>query len=927
MTKSRSSGAKGTEAGERSSSERPRHTPSPASTPLRRADTLHAPVRGRPTVPAASGDPLLGSLVGAFRIVEELGRGGMGSVYLGQHVHIGSKVAIKFLHEALAADEELVQRFFSEARAVNVIGHENIVRIFDFGLLPPKRHYMVMEHLVGHELHAELGRPMSAADAVPVLVQVCEALEAAHRAGIVHRDLKPANIFLVKRAREERFVKVLDFGIAKLTEQTGGCARSAVGAIIGTPEYMAPEQALAAPVDGRSDLYSLGVIAYELLTGRLPFEATQAIKLLLAHAQEVPVAPHLVHPGVPPSLSAVVMRALEKKPSLRFQTARELSTALESALFAAMAMPEPATEGLGVGMFESAPSPDLSPLASPVPKIRPVTLPTRVPARSPDGGSEESGRFVARSQATPFAGTSSVTRSSFTGSSPSPATKSIAQWLESEVSGSADAASADSGRSATPAARSIAQWLESEVSGSGDAASASAGVAGGLADDFVVTSGAKGSDSGRSAPPSASAGVAGGLADGFVVTSGAKGSDSGRSPPPSASAGIAGGLADGFVVTSGVQGADSGRSAPPSSSPSGMVVTAGLQAAGAAPSVASSPSGRASASGMVVTAGLSSGDSGRTLATPSAGRASVERGAPSSDSGRSSPAPAREKPTFEAVVRTAQGQALGSFTCRDLTRAGLYVCTPEAPPPLRGQVVVALPQGSGLKLGAEVVHHVSVAQSASWGMPAGFAVQFANLTPSQREELDALVRGAPLPAPRAEEVDDPELVAVLNRYARAEDGDHYRVLGVALAEDFEPIRLRGLERKAELAALLDKHRDGRKGPALDAASKRLRAAIETLTRPALRLEYDVQRRNHPGVDTCLGSTLTLSEVEAIRRRFLEANPKAESEATVRSLMAKAFEQKRQLEKALQHHQEALEADPLHPESQKRYWALKRQLGG
>jgi hypothetical protein len=250
----------------------------------------------------------------------------------------------------------------------------------------------------------------------------------------------------------------------------------------------------------------------------------------------------------------------------------------------------------------------------------------------------------------------------------------------------------------------------------------------------------------------------------------------------------------------------------------------------------------------------------------------------------------------------------------------------DAPPALRTRVVVALPQGPGLRLEGEVVHQVTAAQSTSWGMPAGFAVQFAGLSALQKESLEALLTGTPLPTPKASVADDVELVSVLNRYSRAEDGDHYRVLGVALVEDFEPIRLKGLERKAELSALLEKHRDGPRGPALEAAMKRLRAAIETLSKPVLRLEYDVQRRNHLGVERCLSTELSPSAVAAIRRRWLDANPKAESEATVRSMMAKAFEQKRQLQQALQHHHEAMEADPLHPDSQARYWALKRQLG-
>jgi serine/threonine protein kinase len=173
---------------------------------------------------AAGTDPLLGASVGSFRIQRLLGLGGMGAVYLAEHPVIGNKVAIKFLHDSLAQDPDTVWRFYQEARAAHVVGHENIVSIYDLNLLPPKRYYMVMEYLEGETLSQRLQHgAMPVETALRVLIQLCDALEAAHAAGVVHRDLKPDNIFLVDRRGQKDFVKLVDFGIAKLRE--GSSAR------------------------------------------------------------------------------------------------------------------------------------------------------------------------------------------------------------------------------------------------------------------------------------------------------------------------------------------------------------------------------------------------------------------------------------------------------------------------------------------------------------------------------------------------------------------------------------------------------------------------------------------------------------------------------------------------------------------------------
>jgi tRNA A-37 threonylcarbamoyl transferase component Bud32 len=275
-------------------------------------------------------DPLLGTQLGSFRLVRQLGRGGMGTVYLGEHVSIGSRMAVKVLHEHLAAYPELVQRFHAEARAVNLIGHENIVSIFDLNSAPP-RPYLIMEYLEGMPLSSLVGTPVKAEVWVPILAQACEALHAAHQRGIVHRDLKPDNIFLVQRAKgAPPFVKVLDFGIAKLIDGAG--PQTQAGIIVGTPEYMSPEQSRSQRLDGRTDVYSLGVIAYQLATGQLPFTEEGTAAQLVAHQTLPPPPPRSIYAGVSAPIEALILRALAKAPQDRHENALALRAALEAAL-------------------------------------------------------------------------------------------------------------------------------------------------------------------------------------------------------------------------------------------------------------------------------------------------------------------------------------------------------------------------------------------------------------------------------------------------------------------------------------------------------------------------------------------------------------------------------------------------------------------
>ena len=289
------------------------------------------------TEKGAAGVPaMVGQTLGSFRVTGLVGEGGMGQVYRAEHVLIGRKAAIKVLAPEVASDRDIVSRFFNEARAVNDIRHPNIVEVTDFGQFG-NQPYIVMELLEGETLEDRLARagtidPLAAAQ---IVAQIASAVGAAHEHGMVHRDLKPANIFLCRHPDYPDFVKVLDFGIAKLTatrDQVAG-HKTACGAIIGTPAYMSPEQCLGdANLDHRSDIYALGVVTYQMMTGRRPFDAEAPGRLIMLHVQATPPAPCAINPALPPAVGAVILRTLEKQPECRFASMREFREALLAAV-------------------------------------------------------------------------------------------------------------------------------------------------------------------------------------------------------------------------------------------------------------------------------------------------------------------------------------------------------------------------------------------------------------------------------------------------------------------------------------------------------------------------------------------------------------------------------------------------------------------
>jgi len=316
---------------------------------------------------------VIGEQLGPYRILREIGRGGMGSVWLGEHVELGQRVAIKVLLPQVALDADQVQRFFNEARAAASVKHPGIVQVLDFGRTPAGAAYLAMELLEGETLRARLRArgALGADDAAMIARQVATTLGAAHEAGVVHRDLKPDNIMLVpdpEVASGER-PKVLDFGIAKLAEDRWDASvATRTGSLLGTPHYMSPEQCRGTgEIDARADVYALGCILFELVCGRPPF-VSQGLGEIVGMHQFVPApSPRSVRADVPEWLEVVILRALAKDPARRYASMDDLARALEGggvpAARLARASEPPATEA-AVALAETLATPGATALAA-----------------------------------------------------------------------------------------------------------------------------------------------------------------------------------------------------------------------------------------------------------------------------------------------------------------------------------------------------------------------------------------------------------------------------------------------------------------------------------------------------------------------------------------------------------------------------------
>ncbi|MFD7015053.1 protein kinase [Streptomyces sp. NPDC059161] len=302
-----------------------------------------------------------GSIAGGrYQLRDLLGEGGMASVYLAYDSALDRQVAIKTLHTELGREQSFRERFRREAQAVAKLQHTNIVSVFDTGedelggaLMP----YIVMEYVEGEPLGSTLHRDIQQYGAMPadkalkVTADVLAALEVSHEMGLVHRDIKPGNVMMTKRGQ----VKVMDFGIARAM-QSGVTSMTQTGMVVGTPQYLSPEQALGRGVDARSDLYSVGIMLFQLLTGRIPFDADSPLAIAYAHVQEEPVAPSSVNRSITPAMDALVARALKKNPNERFPSAQAmhdeiLRIASSGQMGAAPVITggAPATSGAGVG--------------------------------------------------------------------------------------------------------------------------------------------------------------------------------------------------------------------------------------------------------------------------------------------------------------------------------------------------------------------------------------------------------------------------------------------------------------------------------------------------------------------------------------------------------------------------------------------------
>ncbi|HEX5062113.1 MAG TPA: protein kinase [Kofleriaceae bacterium] len=274
--------------------------------------------------------------IGQYKILRTLGAGGMGTVYLGEHLLLGRRAAIKTLLPALSSHREIVDRFFNEARAISAISDPGVVQVFDFGYHVDGTAYIVMELLEGESLAARLTRlgTLPLVEALRLARQLSSSLDAAHRRDVVHRDLKPGNVFVIRDSEVQggERAKILDFGICKLGDPEHPMTTQ-TGAMLGTPVYMSPEQCRGAgDVDHRSDIYSLGCVLFHMLTGRPPFDCEGGGEYIASHLKEEPPAPTTIAPELPPAIDALMALCLAKDPDRRFQSMAELQQAIELVL-------------------------------------------------------------------------------------------------------------------------------------------------------------------------------------------------------------------------------------------------------------------------------------------------------------------------------------------------------------------------------------------------------------------------------------------------------------------------------------------------------------------------------------------------------------------------------------------------------------------
>jgi serine/threonine protein kinase len=307
----------------------------------------------------ALNDPLLGRLAGEYRILRKLGAGGFGTVYEAEHPLLKRRAAVKVLHKNPGLASESVQRFIEEARAASQMRHRNIVDIFSFGTLDSGQYFYVMDLLDGAPLdrYLQVHGPLASEQALPLLRSIASALDALHAAGFVHRDIKPANIYLAWESSGEVVPKLLDFGLVKWL--SGSVVNTVSGVPMGTPHYMAPEQCRGEKVDARADIYALGIVCHELLTGHRPFDGDSATAVLVAHVMQSPPRMSAINPGVPAELDEAVLQMLAKEPEQRPARASAAIEAIERAALSA---------GMTIGQSPAwlpRSEPELPPEASP----------------------------------------------------------------------------------------------------------------------------------------------------------------------------------------------------------------------------------------------------------------------------------------------------------------------------------------------------------------------------------------------------------------------------------------------------------------------------------------------------------------------------------------------------------------------------------